>query len=77
VIRTTACLVLAFCVLGCVHRYSEDRRDWVGPRNGDFEGDFAQCRQKMDDAGFAYGADRRLILLDCMDKRGWTLENRS
>jgi hypothetical protein len=69
-------LVLIALALSCAHRYSEDPRDWVGPhRSGRFESDFRDCRQKMDDKGFAYRADRRLILLDCMKKRGWTLKD--
>jgi hypothetical protein len=73
-------LLLAVLIggLACAHRYSEDPRDWVGPhRDGTFEADFLVCRQRMDDLPFAYGADRRLVLLDCMKKRGWTLKGAS
>jgi hypothetical protein len=61
----------------CTHRYSEDRDDWVGPRHGPFEEDLAACRRRMKEAPFRYGGDTRLIFLDCMDKRGWTLKGRS
>ena len=63
--------------LGCAHRYSENREDWVGPRGGNFEGDLAACKQRMEDAPFRYGGDSRLIFLDCMEKRAWTLKGRS
>jgi hypothetical protein len=63
--------------VACAHRYSEDRADWVGPRNGDFEADLAACRKRMDEAPFRYGGDPRLIFLDCMEKRGWYLQGRS
>ncbi len=31
----------------------------------------------MKDAPFRYGGDSRLLFLDCMEKRGWTLKGRS
>lgn len=61
----------------CAHRYSEDRDDWVGPRNADFEADLAECRARMDEVPFRYGGDPRLIFLDCMQERGWYLKGRS
>ena len=61
----------------CAHRYSDDRADWVGPRHGDFEGDFAACRQGMDDAPFRYRGDPRLLFLACMEERRWHLKGRS
>jgi len=61
----------------CAHRYSEDRKDWVGPRNADFEADLRACRARMDEEPFRYGGDPRLIFLDCMEKRGWHLKGRS
>ncbi len=68
-----ACLLAA----SCAHRYSEDRDDWVGPRRGDFDADFAACRERMDAEPFRYRGDVRLIFLDCMEKRGWYLKGRS
>jgi hypothetical protein len=68
-------LALLACVAGgCAHRYSEDRRDWVGPQRRDFEADFAVCRKRMDDAPFRYGGDPRLLFLDCMKRLGWVLK---
>jgi hypothetical protein len=75
-VRALLLAVLVF-LAACAHRYSEDRADWVGPRNGDFEGDFEICRQRMDDAPFRYGGDPRLIFLACMKERGWVLKHRS
>ena len=70
-----AMIVLLMLTTACTHRYSEDPGDWVGPHHrGTFESDFRACRQRMDDKGFAYRADRRLILLDCMKKRNWYLK---
>lgn len=63
--------------VACAHRYSEDRQDWVGSRQGDFEEDLADCRKRMEDAPFRYGGDLRLLFLDCMEKRGWVLKDRS
>jgi hypothetical protein len=76
------CVSAATCVAmllatACAHRYSENREDWVGPRERDFEADFAICRARMDEAPFRYGGDPRLIFLDCMEKRGWYLKGRS
>jgi len=61
----------------CAHRYSEDRNDWVGPRNANFEADLAACRARMDEQPFRFGGDPRLIFLDCMEKHGWHLKGRS
>lgn len=74
--RILVVMVAAVSLLvACVHRYSENPEDWTGPHHeGHFEDDFAVCRKRMDDKGFAYRADRRLILLDCMKKRGWHLK---
>lgn len=66
--------LLGVVAAGCAHRYSEDRRDWVGPQGGDFDGDFAVCRKRMDDEPFRYGGDPRLLFLDCMKRRGWILK---
>ena len=74
---TTTLLAALALVTACAHRYSEDRNDWVGPRNGDFERDFAECRKRMDEAPFRYGGDPRLLFLDCMEKRRWHLKGRS
>jgi hypothetical protein len=49
----------------------------VGPRYGDFEQDLADCKERMEDAPFRYGGDPRLLFLDCMEKRGWYLKDRS
>lgn len=70
-------LAAALFGLACAHRYSEDRDDWVGPRDGDFAADLAECRKRMDEAPFRYGGDPRLLFLDCMEKRGWFLKDRS
>jgi hypothetical protein len=67
----------ALSLLACAHRYSEDRADWVGPRRGGFEADFAVCREKMDALPFRFGGDPRLVFLDCMHERGWTLKGAS
>jgi len=76
--EVAALTALALLTTACAHRYSEDPKDWVGPHHeGNFEDDFRACRQRMDDKGFAYRADRRLILLDCMKKRGWHLKGAS
>jgi hypothetical protein len=72
-----SCLLILLATAACAHRYSEDREDWVGPRNGDFEADFEECRARMDAAPFRYGGDSRLIFLDCMEKRRWYLKGRS
>lgn len=73
-----AVLVLALLTAtACAHRYSENRDDWVGPRNGDFDTDLKACRARMDAEPFRYGGDPRLIFLDCMEKRGWHLKGRS
>ena len=75
--RVLSILILLACALtsACAHRYSEDPKDWAGPHHeGTFEADFAACRQRMDDKGFAYRGDRRLIFLDCMKKRDWYLK---
>jgi len=64
-------------VTGCAHRYSEEPGDWVGPRDGNFESDFSACRKRMDAAPFRYRGDARLLLLDCMNDRGWYLKGRS
>ena len=61
----------------CAHRYSEDRKDWVGPRNAVFEADLGACRARMDEEPFRYGVDPMLIFLYCMEKRGWHLKGRS
>ena len=68
-------LMLAAC--NCAHRYSEDPKDWVGPRDGDFEADFTVCRKRMDDAPFRFRGDPRLLFLDCMKKHGWHLKGSS
>ena len=73
----TAAAVFLVFQASCAHRYSEDPADWVGPRDGDFESDFAVCRQRMNDAPFRYAGDPRLLLLDCMHERGWHLKDRS
>lgn len=73
-------LALGLAVLvavACAHRYSEERGDWVGPRNGDFQADLRACRARMDEVPFRYGGDPRLVFLDCMEKRGWHLKDRS
>jgi hypothetical protein len=70
-------VAVALVAAACAHRYSEDRADWVGPRRGDFEGDFEICRARMDDAPFRYGGDPRLIFLACMKERGWILKGHS
>jgi hypothetical protein len=77
--RFTASIVccLMLSAGGCAHRYSEDPSDWVGPRNGDFEANFAVCKQRMEDAPFRFRGDPRLLLLDCMKQRGWHLKGRS
>ena len=74
-VRALSCLVLALLgFAACAHRYSEDPDDWLGPhREGRFESDLADCRERMRKQPFAYGADARLVFLDCMDRRGWTL----
>ncbi len=72
-----AALALAIASMGCAHRYSEDPKDWVGPANRDFEPDFSECRQRMDEVPFRFRGDPRLIFLDCMEKRGWYLKGRS
>jgi hypothetical protein len=59
----------------CAHRYSDDPDDWVGPSHSDFASDFSACRKRMDTAPFRYGGDPRLLLLDCMKKRGWHLKD--
>lgn len=72
------CLVFsALFLASCAHRYSEDRADWIGPRDGDFSRDLAECRKRMDDEPFRHGGDARLLFLDCMKKRGWHLKDRS
>jgi hypothetical protein len=80
--RRNVCLSLAaigalVVWTGCAHRYSEDRDDWVGPRDADFDADFGACRERMDEARFRYGGDPRLLFLDCMEKRDWHLKGRS
>jgi hypothetical protein len=77
--QSTGAIAIALLSLGlaCAHRYSEDRRDWVGPRYGDFEQDLADCKERMEDTPFRYGGDPRLLFLDCMEKRGWYLKDRS
>lgn len=74
--RLAGCL-LVLLFSGCAHRYSEERSDWVGPRDGDFEAGLAACRQRMDDEPFRFGGDARLLFLDCMQQRGWILKGRS
>ena len=76
-IASTIPALFLLLLLGCAHRYSEEAADWVGPRNGDFESDFSACRERMDAAPFRYGGDARLLLLDCMNDRGWHLKQRS
>ena len=74
----TTCVAVFFVSLAsCAHRYSEDPNDWVGPRGSDFESAFVVCRERMDDAPFRFRGDPRLLLLDCMDQRGWRLKDRS
>ena len=75
--RSVGAIALLSLGTACAHRYSEDRRDWVGPRYGDFERDLADCKERMEDAPFRYGGDPRLLFLDCMEKRGWHLKDRS
>lgn len=72
-----ACALALGFAISCVHRYSEDREDWVGPRKSDFEADLEACQRRMRDAPFRYGGDSRLIFLDCMERRGWHLKGRS
>ena len=72
-VAAVALLVLA----GCAHRYSEDRADWVGAREGDFEADLAACREMMDAEPFRFGGDPRLVFLACMQDRGWILKGAS
>ena len=74
---STVMLVVAVAALGCAHRYSEDREDWIGPRDGDFEADFGECRERMDEVPFRAGGDPRILFLDCMENRGWYLKGRS
>ena len=75
------CAVIALAsfifISGCAHRYSEDRRDWVGPQTGDFDSDFEACHKRMVDEPFRWGGDSRLLFLDCMRKRGWHLKGAS
>lgn len=77
--RRVAAAATALLGIGpaCAHRYSEDRSDWVGPRDGDFGRDLAACRQRMEAAPFRYRGDPRLLFLDCMEQRGWHLKGRS
>jgi hypothetical protein len=80
-ILASSLALIGFALMGfaaaCTHRYSENREDWVGPHDGDFERDLAACRRRMDAAPFRYGGDRRLIFLDCMERRDWHLKGRS
>ena len=74
------CSLLVLCGLAlaaCAHRYSEDPDDWVGPHDREFQTDFEECRAVMDEVPFRFRGDPRLIFLDCMEKRGWHLEERS
>jgi hypothetical protein len=75
--RSAGAIALLSLGIACAHRYSEDRRDWVGPRYGEFEQDLADCKERMEDAPFSYGGDPRLLFLDCMENRGWYLKDRS
>jgi len=69
--------IVLLAASACAHRYSENRNDWVGPRNASFEADLGACRARMDEEPFRFGGDPRLVFLDCMEKRGWHLKNRS
>ena len=75
-LSVASCGAVLFAIT-CAYRYSGDRDDWVGPRDGHFEEDFTACRARMDEVPFRYGGDVRLIFLDCMEKRGWYLKGRS
>jgi hypothetical protein len=70
-------IALLLTCAGCAHRYSEDPKDWVGPAERNFDPDFAECRQVMDEVPFRFRGDPRLIFLDCMEKHDWHLKGRS
>jgi hypothetical protein len=65
-------LLLAVLSSGCLQRYRSNPNDWAGGHNRDFEADFAECRERMEDGGIRVGGDARGRFLDCMERRGWT-----
>ncbi len=76
-LRLAVVLAAAAAALSCAKRYSADESDWVGPRARDFQSDHGACRERMATQPFRFGGDPRLIFLDCMERRGWTLKGRS
>ncbi len=75
--RLLIALAATAAALACAKRYSADERDWVGPRARDFQTDRDACGERMEAAPWRFRGDRRLIFLDCMERRGWYLKGRS
>jgi hypothetical protein len=75
--KTWIGILLAIALVGCATRFSNKPDDWVGPRHRNFELDYRECQDRMEQAGMRILADSRQAFLDCMEKRGWSMKERS
>jgi len=69
--KTWTGILLAIALTGCASRFSDNPDDWVGSRHRNFELDYRECRDRMQERGMRLRGDSSQIFLECMEKRDW------